>query len=72
MIPKDAYPDVPSELLRRPRRNKRQELIDVLVSTLENVEYRMSKSPEFNPWDLGPSGILQKVREVIALARAGK
>lgn len=38
MFPKDAYPDVPRELLRRPRRNKRQELIDVLVEALEAAQ----------------------------------
>lgn len=66
---KDAYPEVPRELLRRPRRNKRQEQIDELVRLLEKVEFKLSKSPEFNPWDLGPSDLLTEVRNAIKANR---
>ena len=38
---------------------------DELSKVLEQVEVSLSNSPQYNPWDLGPSSLLAKVRAVL-------
>lgn len=39
-----------------------------LLAALKLAEAKMSKSPEFNAWDLGPGKTLKAIRAVIAKA----
>lgn len=67
MNPKDAYPEVPRELLRRPRHNKvadQQAIIDALVAALELVrgEVHIGKRGDI---------IVAKIDAALAMARKG-
>jgi hypothetical protein len=44
----------------------------LLLAALKEAEYRMSKCPDFNPWDLGPLEPLERVRAAIAKAEGGR
>lgn len=51
-----------SKSARKPNLTKPQ-----LLDLLRRVENSMNQSPEQNPWDLGPSELLQEVRRALGM-----
>lgn len=51
------------------RRCRLHEAAPQMLAALVLVESRLSKEPQHNAWDLGPSPVLAALRETIALVK---